>query len=210
MDELLAHLGGISLHRVRMRPMPGFATEQDLRTIRDPTGMMYELVDGVLVRKATGYAESSLACWISHLLASFLDQHDLGVLAGSRGLMRLMPGLVRSPSVSFVRWEQLPGRHLPSEPIPDLAPALAVEVLFGDNTPGEMARKRREYFLSGTELVWMVDPDPRTVTVYTAPDYSTVFTEAGTLDGGNVLPGLAMPVLRIFEHLPAPPGAVGK
>lgn len=200
-QNLLNQLGGISQDRVRMRPLPGLATEKDLREIRDPTGLIYELVDGVLVAKPPGYAESSLACRIISLLGSFLDRHDLGVLAGSKGLMRLMPGLVRSPNISFVRWEKLPGRCLPANPIPDLAPDLAVEVLFRGNTPGEMERKRREYILSGTELVWMVDPDQHTVTVYTAPDKYTVFTEADTVDGGSVLPGLALPVRRIFERM---------
>jgi Uma2 family endonuclease len=200
MDDLLAQLGGISIHRVRMRPMPGIATEKDLLEIRDPAGVFYELVDGVLVAKAMGYAESSLTCQICHLLGSFLDQHDLGILAGAKGLLRLMPGVVRSPSISFVSWDKLPGRCLPAEPIPDLAPDLAVEVLCQDNTPGEMERKRHEYFLAGTQLVWMVDTQARTVTVYTAPDEHTVFSEADTLDGGNILPGLVLPVRKIFDH----------
>jgi Uma2 family endonuclease len=73
-----------------------------------------------------------------------------------------------------------------------------------------MARKRREYFVSGVQLVWLVDPDRRTVTVCKSPDESTVLTEADTLDGGTVLPGLELPVRRIFERVPVALGSTRK
>ena len=98
-------------------------------------------------------------------------------------------------------WERLPGRRIPSEPIPDLAPDLAVEVLSPGNTPGEMARKRQEYFAAGVRLVWLVDPEARTVEVYTDPEQSTVRHEADTLEGGAVLPGFALPLRELFAEL---------
>jgi Uma2 family endonuclease len=210
MGEVLDRLGGISPSRVRMRPLPGTATEKDLLKLCDHTGVICELVDGILVEKVMDYAEGSLGTWISYLLQCYLDEHDLGNLAGADGFLRLMNKLVRAPDVSFVLWEKLPGRFKPKKPIPDLIPDLAIEVLSEGNTPGEMALKRREYFFAGTELVWMVDPDRCTVTVYTAPDRYTVFTEADTLDGGDVLPGLSLPVRRVFQRLRAAPGSAGK
>ncbi len=200
--DLLERLGGISPQRVRLRPPPGTATEKDLIEALDHTNRLYELVEGTLVEKTVGYREGSLAFWLGHLLQSFLDRHDLGNLAGPDATMRLMPKLVRLPDVSFVRWEKFPGRVLPSEPIPDLVPDLAVEVLSKGNTPGEMQRKLREYFLTGVEVVWFVDPRTRTVEVYTGPDRRVVLTEADTLAGGTVLPGLALPVREIFSRLP--------
>ena len=203
--ELLKQLGGISPQRVRLRPPPGKATEKDLLDLLNRTDRLYELVDGVLVEKVIGYTESSLAMWLAHLLQQFLDRNDLGNLAGPDGTLRLMPLLVRMPDISFVRWEKLPGRELPSEPMPDLIPDLAIEVLSEGNTSGEMKRKLKEYFITGTTLVWFVDPEPRTVEVFTAPDRSVVLTEADTLDGGEVLPGLALPVKQVFTRLPRLP-----
>jgi Uma2 family endonuclease len=199
--QLLEQLGGISPHRIRLRPPPGKATEQDVLTIHNRTGRLFELVDGVLVEKVMGYAESSLAIWLGHLLQNFLDQHDLGILAGEAGALRLMPGLVRIPDISFVRWEQLPQREIPRDPIPGLVPDLAVEVLSEGNTEGEMRRKLKDYFLAGVRLVWFVDPATRTVQVYTAPDKCTVLTEGQSLDGGDVLPGLSLPVRQIFARV---------
>jgi Uma2 family endonuclease len=202
MGELLEQLGDISPHRVRLSPQPGKATEKDLLDILDHSNRLYELVDGVLVEKVMGYPESSFALWLAHLLQAFLDEHDLGNLAGMDGTMRLMPKLVRIPDLSFVRWDKLPGREPPSEPIPDLVPDLAVEVLSEGNTPGEMARKLREYFLAGVQLVWLVNLKTRTVRAYTAPDRCDVLKEGDTLAGGAVLPGLALPLQQIFARVP--------
>jgi Uma2 family endonuclease len=115
-----------------------------------------------------------------------------------------MPRLVRIPDVSFVSWDRLPKREVPADPIPDLAPDLAVEVLSEGNTEKEMQRKLKEYFLAGVRLVWYVDPRTRTVEVYSAPDQRTVLMEQQTLTGGDVLPGLALPLRQVFARMPRP------
>jgi hypothetical protein len=51
-------------------------------------------------------------------------------------------------------------------------------------------------------MVWFVDPPKRTVEAYTAPDQSHVVREEDSLDGGDVLPGLALPVRDLFARLP--------
>src|SRR5437762_523732 len=103
LTDLLERLGGISPSRVVLTPPPGTATEKDLLDLMDRTNRLYELVEGTLVEKAMGYLESSLAIVLAKFIGLFLDQHDLGNLAGADGTMRLMPGLVRIPDLSFVR-----------------------------------------------------------------------------------------------------------
>ncbi len=208
--DLLKDLGGISARRVRADPLPGTATEKDLIAVNEHTNRLFELVNGVLVEKAMGFAESFLMCELVKLLGLYLNEHPLGILAGSDGPMRLMPGLVRLPDVSFISWEQLPGRAIPLDPIADLPPDLAVEILSKSNTEKEMSRKRREYFFAGTRLVWLVDKDKRTVEVFTAPDQSVLLSEEQTLDGGNVLPGFTLPVKQIFAGLPPVSGRAAK
>jgi Uma2 family endonuclease len=202
LDGALERLGGIPSSRIVYNPAPGTATEADLLALMRRTGRSYELIDGVLVEKTTGYREGGLAGRLLHLIATFLDDHDLGDIVGADATMRLLPKQVRVPDVAFTRWERMPNGQIPSEPIPDLSPDLAIEVLSKSNTPGEMKRKLKEYFLAGTSLVWYVDPVKRTVKVHTAPDKSRLFTEADTLDGAEVLPGFTLPVKRVFERLP--------
>ena len=200
--DLLEHLGGIAPYRVRFRPAPGTATEEDVLALRNSAERrLCELVDGVLVEKAMGLRESLLACALIAILRGFVRPRNLGLVTGEAGMMRLMAGLVRIPDVAFISWDRLPNRRVPTEPIPDLAPNLVVEVLSVGNTPGEMARKRQEYFNSGVQVVWQVDPRMRIVEVFTGPDQSTILHEAQTLDGGVILPGFTLRLQELFAEL---------
>jgi Uma2 family endonuclease len=203
--DLLEQLGGIDPRRIRMKPPPGKATEKDLLKIHNQEDRLYELVDGVLVEKAMGYAEGAIAAVLIRVLGNWVFERDLGIIAGADSTMRLMQGLVRLPDLSFISWKRLGKHEYPSEPIPELAPELAVEVLSIGNTPGEMRRKLQEYFLAGVDLVWLINPDTRTVDVVTARDQvRRRLDEDQVLDGGTVLPGFTLPVKDIFVHVPQP------
>jgi hypothetical protein len=101
--DLLESLGDLPPERIRMRPLPGTATEDDVLTADAGEKRLCELVDGVLVEKPMGYDESPLAAEFIYALIEFLRRHNLGTAAGADGMMRLLTGLVRIPDVSFVR-----------------------------------------------------------------------------------------------------------
>ena len=197
--DLIEHLGGIPSRRIRFRPTPGTATERDVTELHDRENRLFELVDGVLVEKAMGFYESALAAILLSALNRFAEEHDLGLVLGADGTMRLAPGLVRIPDVSFIAWDRLEGIDR-RQPIPDLAPSLAVEVLSRGNTRREMQRKCREYFQAGVELVWTLDPEARRMTVHTSPEQWTAIDESGALDGGRVLPGFSLPLCDVFAR----------
>src|SRR5207249_1542657 len=83
--ELHARLGRVPLRRIRTTPPPGMATERDLLRILDHENIPCELVDGVLVEKDMAYAEASLATVISRHIGNYLDEHDVGNVAGADG-----------------------------------------------------------------------------------------------------------------------------
>jgi Uma2 family endonuclease len=199
--DLLESLGNISPARVRFRPLPGTASEQDVLAVHAREGRLCELVEGVLVEKGMGFRESVLASFLIEALQGFVRPRNLGLVTGEAGMMRLAAGLVRIPDVAFVSWERLPGRRIPGEPIPDLAPDLAVEVLSTSNTAAEMRRKLGEYFAAAVRLVWLVDPAARTVEVYTAPEQSMLLHTEDVLDGGVVLPGFLLSLPDLFAEL---------
>ena len=196
--DLRRRLGGIPLDRIRFRPAPGTATEKDVIEAEERENRLCELVDGTLVEKAVGFEEARLASRLGHLVSSYLDQNDLGICVGADGMVRIAPGLVRIPDVSFISLDRLPGRESPKEPIPDLAPDLAVEVLSEGNTKAEMARKVREYFEAGVVLVWLIDPKKRTARVFSTVEKSVLVRADQSLDAGAVLPGF---VLRLSDLL---------
>jgi Uma2 family endonuclease len=205
LDDLLEHLGRIDPRRIRLVPAPGTATEQDVIRLGQKEDRLYELIDGVLVEKIMGAKESFLGLLLGRLLSAFVDENNLGFVLGADGTLRILPRMVRIPDVAFVSRQRWSSPFVPDEPIPDLVPDLAVEVISEGNTPGEMRRKLKDYFLAGVRLVWFVDPDRRTVEVYTAPDKVRRLREGQTLDGSDVLPGFSVPLKVLFARIrPAP------
>ena len=197
--DLVQRFGAIPISRLRGEPAPGSASEEDVVRIHDREGRLYELIDRTLVEKTMGTYESYVALCIARILANFAIAHDLGIVLGADGMVRLAPGLVRIPDVSFVSWARLPGRKIPDQAIADLVPDLAVEVISSGNTREEMDRKRIEYFAAGVRLVWYVYPATREIHVYSTPDQLRVAPATQSIDGGEVLPGLTMVVGEVFH-----------
>ena len=73
-----------------------------------------------------------------------------------------------------------------------------VEVVSKSNTAAEIARKIAEYFAAGTRLVWIVNPKTQSVRVNTSPRKAVTLGIDDVLDGGEVLPGLKIPVRDVF------------
>ncbi len=198
--DVIELLEGYPLERIRVNPAPGTATEKDVLDVNLRTGRICELIDGVLVEKTMGFFESRVAGVVLHFIEKHLDDHNVGIACPPDGFLRVFPGQVRAPDVSFVAWERLPGRTAPREPIPDLAPDLAVEVLSKGNTRREMERKLAEYFEAGARLVWYIDPAARSARAYTSPHDFVEVNEADSLDGGDVLPGFRLSLAAVFSR----------
>jgi Uma2 family endonuclease len=200
--QWLAALGGVPLARIIFNPWPGTATEADLLYMVDHEKRLCELIDGTLVEKPVGYWEGIIAANIIALLAAYVNPRGLGAVSGADSTLRMKSGRIRLPDVSFVSKSRLPTSL---NPVPSLAPDLAIEVLSESNTADEMRQKLAEYFQSGTRLAWLVDPATRTVAVYTSPDSpASTASERDSLDGGAILPGLAIRVADIFLNVPRP------
>ena len=116
MADLIEQLGDIPPFRVRLRPSPGEATEMDVLALHDHEDRLFELIDGVLVEKATGYRESMLALFIAAALDAFVQRANLGIVTGSDGMMRLYPRRRCASLIccSSVAWNRVPGGRVPA------------------------------------------------------------------------------------------------
>lgn len=202
--DLVERFGPILLSRIRSDPAPGTATEDDVAEIHLREDRLYELADGILVEKTMGAYESYLALVLGRLLGNYLAETRRGVLLGPDGMMRLAPGLVRIPDLSFISTGRLPGGKVPKVAIAGFAPDLAIEVISRSNTREEMERKLGEYFDAGVRQVWYVYHTPRReIHVFRSPADRAVLGEDATLEGGGLLPGFTLRVVQLFAE---PPG----
>ncbi len=193
-------LGDIPPERIRIHPPLGCATEEDVLRIEAEEGVFCELEYGVLVEKPMGWYESLLASLIIGKLLNYLETHDLGQVLGESGSLKILPGVVKIPDVSFISWSRFPKDKLPRRPIPALIPDLAIEILSETNTRSEMDAKLRRYFESGVQLVWYIDPATRSATSYTGVDQSREIKPDGNLDGDQILPGLKISLDQLFRQ----------
>ena len=195
---LAERLGPIPLYRVCMNPAPGAGTESDVLLFEHRDDRLFELSNGMLVEKSTGFYESYLAGVLLRLIGNFVVVKKLGIVAGADGLIRLSPGLIRIPDVAFYSFQRLPHGKIPSSPIADLVPDLAIEILSPSNTREEMNQKLHDYFDHGVRLVWYVQPADRTVTVFEHPESASTLTEDDLLTGGVVLSGFQLLIRELF------------
>jgi Uma2 family endonuclease len=200
------------LHAIGDVPTQRILTTSRLPTVNDVVRLadgepkhLCELVDGFLVEKAMGWRESFIGAELLTMLGAFVreQRHRPGMIAGEQVMTELSPGQVRMPDVAFYSWARFPN-GVPDESAPAVAPDLAVEVLSPGNTPGEMERKRKDYFAAGVRLYWEVDIRTRTVDVYTSPAKPNRLDQNATLTGGDVLPGFEVKLADLFRILDEP------
>jgi len=171
-------------------------------SLEPPGDLLYEVVNGRLVElPPMGVYESDIANWLADLLYETAREGPLGRVFVEL-LFRIDVGrdLKRRPDVAFVSAARWPaGKRLPKGEAWDMVPDLAVEVLSKSNTAEEILAKLEDYFRAGTRLVWVVCPSVRQVYVYTSPTDVQILAGPADLDGGEVVPGFHVSLLRLFE-----------
>jgi len=198
--DLHEQLGYVPLDRIRLFPSPGTATMDDLIRTQNDSLRRCELVDGSIVEKEPmGAKEALFAMYLGGLISRFAEEHDLGVVLGPDGLTKMDEDLVRIPDLSFVPWSRIPNEEFPDDAISKIIPTLTVEIVSRSNSEQEIARRLNDFFKAGVKLVWVIDPRKHLARVYTSETRYKVIDETGTLDGGRVLPGFKLPLIKIFS-----------
>ncbi len=176
-------------------------TAEDLAGMPEPpTGEQYELARGeLLVMPPPGVFHGRFASRLDNRLRPFVEARALGEVFVETGyLLRHDPDTVRAPDVSFVAVARIPAGGLPEEGFFPGAPDLAVEIVSPGDLDAEVQGKVDDYLEFGTQLVWVVRPKQRTVTVYHPDGTARRLGQGDTLSGEDLLPGFALPLSDLF------------
>jgi Uma2 family endonuclease len=172
------------------------ATEEDLMQM-PKDGYKYELVDGEIIASPTGMYHSEVSVRVAYLLQRFLEDAPIGKVYTSDVGIRLPGGNVRSPDACFVRLEKLPGGRSPKT-YGELIPDLVVEVLSPSDRARQVADKIGEYLQWGVPLVWLVDPEKKTVTVFRSLTEVVKLAAEDVITAEPMLPGFSCLIARFF------------
>ena len=161
---------------------------------------LFELRHGEVIEMPRPKKPHGVVCSrIATQLQNYADRVGLGyVLSNDTGVvLEETPGTVVGPDVAYCvdantyndvepKWAETP-------------PVLAVEVLSPNDKMSDVNEKIADYLRAGVKVVWLADPEMKTVTVYHPNRHHNVLKVADDLVGGGELPGFSCKVGDFFR-----------
>jgi Uma2 family endonuclease len=171
---------------------------------RDDENPYFEIINGrIVMQRQKTVGASVLASRLAFELSRRGGANEAGYVV-IRALFQLAkrPDLMRRPEVAFVSFERWPrSRKMSMDAIEwDVIPNLAVDIINPDDRAEETEARVADYFASGVELSWVLDPSHSEVRVSHSLSQVIVLSKNGTLDGGKVLPGFQLPLKDLFTE----------
>lgn len=157
----------------------------------------FELIDGAIMEKAMPTDEHAFIVGLIIIaLGNYAQTHNLGLPGPERRFV--FPDdtqSARQPDVSQILDPDMPlVTQGPTRVIPDVI----VEVMSPDDSIDDLRDKARFYIAKGVRLVWLVFPRQKIVEVYRPNQPSDMLTVNDTLENADVLPGFALPAVKLF------------
>ena len=174
-------------------------TAEDLLRL-DGEGVRGELIRGVLCETMpTGIEHGRIVMDLAYELNAFIKPRRLGAVVGSDSGVWLErdPDTVREPDIAFFPAEKMP-LDARITGYAEVAPDLVVEVASPSDSCREVHDKAHMWLNHGVRLVWVVQPETRTVDVYRPTEPIATLGEQDAIDGLDVLPGFTCDVSAVF------------
>jgi Uma2 family endonuclease len=131
-----------------------------------------------------------LESYVRQRRKGYVTTNDAGVI------LQRTPDTVRGPDVALyedaARFDDLHPKY------GETPPRLAVEVLSPSDRAQLVTRKITDYLAHGVDLIWLIDPEDHSVTVYRRDRGPLRIDREGELTGDDLLPGLHCRVKDFF------------
>ena len=157
-----------------------------------------ELIDGrITPMSPTQNLHAYIVFEIGRRLGNFNAARRLGWVIGAESgvYTSRQPDTVRAMDIAFVSRRRLP---VLERGFLRVAPELVVEVVSPTDRWSELEAKLTEYFAIGVDVVWVVEPERRSVLVYRAGLAPEALGEDDILRGDGLLAGLEIPLAELF------------
>jgi Uma2 family endonuclease len=172
---------------------------------RNPPEGNWELINGEIVPvNPTSYRAARVALRIGRLLDEYAETHRLGEVVGSDGGFVIFPdeNTLVAPDVSFIASLRVPPAD-DQEHFARLAPDLVVEVMSPSDRMTDALRKIALYLEAGVTVIWLVEPGPRTISVFQQGHSPRRLAGDEIISAEILLPGFQMTVDALIGPPPA-------
>ena len=177
-------------------------TEAEIEALPED-GYLHEIVNGELVMSPkNNFQHGDLCARLLIALGNFTRQHRLGVVLDSSTGFWMHNRNCRAPDISFVSRHRMAGlgfRPKTNRFFPG-GPDLAVEILSPNNTRAEMDDRLKDFFASGTQIAWVIDPETECAEVCHSVTQRQLLGAGADLDGEQLLPGFRYPIANLFKE----------
>jgi len=163
-------------------------------------GKRCELVDGVLhMMSPAGGRHGRIAAKLLLRVGSHVEQRRLGeTFAAETGfVLSRNPDTVRAADVSFVSKERL-GNMADYPGFLPLVPDLVAEVVSPHDESSEVESKAAAWLQAGVRVVFVVDPQTRSIREYRSSDQIRVYRDE-FVDVHDILPDFRLDVSELFS-----------
>ncbi len=137
-----------------------------------------------------GNASGILWTFTRHVKKGYICSNDMGLLLDRD------PDTVRGPDVALYlesrKYDDLDLKY------PERLPALIVEVLSPNDRFGKMQKRVRRFLEKGVPMVWLLDPESQTVTIYLPNQMPNTLEGDEEVTAENVLPGFRCKASEFF------------
>ena len=182
----------------------GRYTIKDLEQFPDD-GKLRELVDGEIVEwDVPTYRHAFLVIALGAFLRHFVNANRLGQVVGGNGMVRIQGSEqhARGADVAFYRRDRVP-RDIDAAATA-VVPDMVVEIVSPSDRANMVDAKIGDWLDAGVQLLWYVNPETGTTTVFHQGRITRVAAD-DLLDGGDVLPGLQLRLRDLLDELDEEP-----
>lgn len=155
-----------------------------------------ELVDGkIIIMGGSDIVSSEIGAELVRLLLNWVKPRKLGRVFESSGGFILPNSDLRVPDVSFVTASRL---KQSKRYFAELVPDLVVEIKSQSDRLKPLREKILSFIKLGAKVGILIDPDKRTVTIYTPTAEPVVLRDGDTISIPELLPGWEVAVTELW------------
>jgi len=155
-----------------------------------------ELVDGkIIIRGPSDIVSSEIGAEFGRLLLNWVKPRKLGRVFEFSGGFILPNSDLRAPDVSFVTASRL---KQSKRYFAELVPDLVIEIKSQSDRLKPLREKIQSFIELGAKVGILIDPDKRTVTIYTPKAEPVVLRDGDMISIPELLPGWEIAVTELW------------